>query len=118
VGGFGEVPQQHGLVAVERAAGASWTTSGAAQDPPVSRQATQQRYQRLVRRADVTSGGDTVVEPTPEPARYEETNATSVNKCIDETSPCSGAWLVTIEDVTVGSIQPTYSGARASDGPP
>jgi hypothetical protein len=25
----------------------------------------------------------------------------------------SGAWLVTIEGVTVGSVQPTYSGARA-----
>jgi hypothetical protein len=27
--------------------------------------------------------------------------------------PTSGAWLVTIEGVTVGSVQPTYSGARA-----
>lgn len=27
--------------------------------------------------------------------------------------PTSGAWLVTIEGVTVGSVQPTHSGARA-----
>jgi hypothetical protein len=27
--------------------------------------------------------------------------------------PTSGAWLVTIEGVTVGSVQPTYSNARA-----
>ena len=27
--------------------------------------------------------------------------------------PTSGAWLVTIEGLTVGSVQPTYSGARA-----
>jgi hypothetical protein len=40
-------------VALERAAGASWTTIGAAQDPPVSRQAAQQRYQRLLRRANL-----------------------------------------------------------------
>jgi hypothetical protein len=60
-------------VALERAAGASWTTIGAAQDPPVSRQAAQQRYQRLLRRANL--GG------TP--------------------------------GVTVGSVQPTYSGTRA-----
>jgi hypothetical protein len=55
-------------VALERAAGASWTTIGAAQDPPVSRQAAQQRYQRLLRRANLTSDGDTVVEPPPAPA--------------------------------------------------
>jgi hypothetical protein len=52
-------------VALERAAGASWTSIGAAQDPPVSRQAVQQRYRLLVRRADVTSDGDTVAKPTP-----------------------------------------------------
>jgi hypothetical protein len=27
--------------------------------------------------------------------------------------PTSGAWSVTVEGVTVGSVQPTYSGARA-----
>jgi hypothetical protein len=27
--------------------------------------------------------------------------------------PTSGAWLVTVEGVTVGSVQPTYSSARA-----
>jgi hypothetical protein len=62
-------------VALERAAGASWTTIGAAQDPPVSRQAAQQRYQRLVRRANLTNNGDTMVEPTPQPARHEQTSA-------------------------------------------
>ena len=135
-------------VACERAAGASWTAIGAAQDPPVSRQAAQQRYQRLVQRVDVTSDGDTVVEPTPEPARHEETSVPTVNDGVDRPSrhctqrqvepshtavsaggmwaaddrhdlirasdyPTSGAWLVTIEGVTVGSVQPTYSGARA-----
>jgi hypothetical protein len=132
-------------VILERAAGASWTAIGAAQDPPVSRQAAQQRYQRLVQRVDVTSDGDTVAEPTPEPVRHEETSAPPVNDGVDRTSPrsaqrqldpprtavsaggmwaaddrrdlirasdypTSGAWLVTVEGVTV---QPTYSGARA-----
>ena len=135
-------------VALERAAGASWTTIGAAQDPPVSRQAAQQRYQRLLRRTDVTSGGATVAKPAPEPARYEETSAPIVNDGVDGLFQCSaqrqlepprtamsaggmwaaddrrdlirasdyptsGAWLVTVEGVTVGSVQPTYSGARA-----
>jgi hypothetical protein len=135
-------------VALERAAGASWTTIGAAQDPPVSRQAAQQRYQRLVRRASLTSDGDTVLEPTPEPARHEETSAPTVNDGVDGPSQrcaqrqrepprtavsaggmwaaddrrdlirasdyaTSGTWLVTVEGVTVGSVQPTYSGARA-----
>jgi hypothetical protein len=135
-------------VALERAAGASWTTIGAAQDPPVSRQAAQQRYQRLLRRANLTSDGDTVVEPTPQPVRHEETSASTVNDGVDGPSrrcaqhqresprtavsaggmwaaddrrdlirasdyPTSGAWLVTVEGVTVGSVQPTYSNARA-----
>jgi hypothetical protein len=135
-------------VAVERAAGASWTAIGAAQDLPVSRQAAQQRYQRLVRRTDVTSDGATVAKPAPEPARHEETNAPIVNDGVDGPFQCSaqrqlepprtaisaggmcaaddrrdlrrasdyptsGAWLVTVEGVTVGSVQPTYSGARA-----
>lgn len=134
-------------VALERAAGASWTTIGAAQDPPVSRQAAQQRYQRLLRRANLTSNGDTVIEPTPQPARHEQTSAPTVNDGVDGPSwrcaqrqrepprtavsaggmwatddrhdlihasdyPTSGAWLVTIEGVTVGSVQPTYSSAR------
>jgi hypothetical protein len=134
-------------VALERAAGASWTTIGAAQDPPVSRQAAQQRYQRLLRRANLTSDGDTVLEPTPEPTRHEQTSAPTVNDDGDGPSrrcarrqrepprtalsaggmwaaddrrdlirasdyPTSGAWLVTVEGVTVGSVQPTYSGAR------
>jgi hypothetical protein len=136
-------------VALERAAGASWTTIGAAQDPPVSRQAAQQRYQRLLRRANLTSDGDTVVEPTPEPAQHEETSASTVNDSVDELSrrspqrqrepprtavsaggmgaaddrrdlirasdyPTSGAWLVTVEGVTAGSVQPTHSSARAT----
>ncbi|MGH3866495.1 MAG: hypothetical protein ACRDQ4_10230 [Pseudonocardiaceae bacterium] len=131
----------------ERAGGASWTAIGAAQDPPVSRQAAQQRYQRLVQRVDVTSDGDTVAEPTPEPARHEEPSVPAVNDGVDGLSPCSaqrqlepprtalsaggmwaaddrrdlirasdyptsGAWLVTIAGVTVGSVQPTYSSAR------
>jgi hypothetical protein len=134
-------------VALERAAGASWTTIGAAQDPPVSRQAAQQRYQRLVRRANVTSDGDTVVEPTPQPARHEQTSAPTVNDGVGGPSrrspqgqlkpprtavsaggmwaaddrhdlihandyPTSGAWLVTVEGVPIGSVQPTYSSAR------
>jgi capsid protein len=61
-------------VALERAAGASWTTIGAAQDPPVSRQAAHQRYQRLLRRANLTSDGDTVAKPAPQPARHAETS--------------------------------------------
>jgi hypothetical protein len=135
-------------VALERAAGASWTTIGAAQDPPVSRQAAQQRYQRLLRRANVTSDGDTVVEPTPQPARHEQTSTPTVNDDVDGSSrrcaqrqrepphtavsaggmwaaddrhdlihasdyPTSGAWLVTVEGMPVGSVQPTYSSARA-----
>ncbi|MGH9208405.1 MAG: hypothetical protein ACRD1G_17935 [Acidimicrobiales bacterium] len=135
-------------VACERAGGASWTAIGAAQDPPVSRQAAQQRYQRLVRRTDVTSDGDTVAEPTPEPARHEEPSVLVVNDDVDRLSQrctqrqvepsrtavsaggmwaaddrhdlirasdylTSGAWLVTVEGVAVGSVQPTYSGARA-----
>jgi hypothetical protein len=135
-------------VARERAGGASWTAIGAAQDPPVSRQAAQQRYQRLVQRVDVTSDGDTVAEPTSEPARREETSTPPVNDGVDGNSrrsaqrhlepsraavsaggmwagddrrdlirasdyATSGAWLVTVEGVTVGSVQPTYSGARA-----
>jgi hypothetical protein len=134
-------------VALERATGASWTTIGAAQDPPVSRQAAQQRYQRLLRRANVTSDGDTVVEPTPAPARHEGTSAPTVREGGDGPSrrctqrqrepprtavsaggmwaaddrhdlihasdyPTSGAWLVTVEGVPVGSVQPTYSSAR------
>jgi hypothetical protein len=135
-------------VAVERAAGAAWTAIGSAQDPPVSRQAAQQRYQRLVRRTDVTSDGATVAKPAPEPARYKEPSAPIVNDGVDGSFQCSaqrqfepprtavsaggmwaaddrrdlirasdyatsGAWLVTVEGVTVGSVQPTYSGARA-----
>jgi hypothetical protein len=135
-------------VALERAAGASWTTIGAAQDPPVSRQAAQQRYQRLLRRANLTSNGDTVVEPPPEPARHEQTSAPTVNGSVDGPTrrcaqrqlepprtavsaggmwaaddrrdlirasdyPTSGAWLVTVEGLTVGSVQPTYSSTRA-----
>lgn len=63
------------VVAVERAAGASWTAIGAAQDPPVGRQAVQQRYRRLARRTDVNSEVDTVVKSTPEPTRHTETSA-------------------------------------------
>jgi hypothetical protein len=37
------------------------------------------------RYADVTSGGDTVVEPTPEPARYEETSAPTVTDMLTDT---------------------------------
>ncbi len=135
-------------VARERAAGgASWTTIGAAQDPPVSRQAAQQRYQRLLRRANLTNDGDTVLEPPPEPARHEQTSPPTVNDGVDGPSrrspqrrepphtaisaggmgaaedrrdlirasdyPTSGAWLVTVEGMTVGSVQPTYSSTRA-----
>jgi hypothetical protein len=135
-------------VALERAAGASWTTIGTAQDPPVSRQAAQQRYQRLLRRASLTSDGDTVLEPTPQPARHEQTSAPTVNDGVDGPSQrcaqhqrepprtavsaggmwaaddrrdlirasdyaTSGTWLVTVEGVTVGSVQPTYSSTRA-----
>lgn len=135
-------------VARERAGGASWTTIGAAQDPPVSRQATQQRYQRLLRRVNLTSDGDTVVEPPPQPARHEQTSTPTVNDGVDGPSrrsaerqrepprtaisaggiwaaddrrdlirasdyPTSGAWLVTVEGVPVGSVQPTYSSTRA-----
>ncbi len=136
-------------VALQRATGASWTTIGAAPDPPVSRQAAHQRYQRLVRRANLTSNGDTMAEPTPQPARHAETSTPSVNdggdgpcwRCAQHQResprtaicaggmgaaddrrdlirasdyPTSGAWLVTIEDVTVASVQPTYSNARAT----
>lgn len=134
-------------VALERAAGASWTTIGAAQDPPVSRQAAQQRYQRLLRRANLTNDGDTVLEPPPQPTRHEQTSAPTVNDGVDGLSrrsaqrresprtavsaggmwaaddrrdlirasdyATSGAWLVTVEGVTLGSVQPTYSGTRA-----
>jgi hypothetical protein len=134
-------------VARERAGGASWTTIGAAQDPPVSRQAAQQRYQRLLRRANLTSNGHTVLEPPPEPPRHEQTSAPTVNDGGDGLSwrsarrrepprtaisasgmwaaddrrdlirasdyPTSGAWLVTVEGVTVGSVQPTSSSTRA-----
>jgi hypothetical protein len=135
-------------VALERAGGASWTAIGAAQDPPVSRQAAQQRYRRLTRRTDVNSNVDvTVVESTLKPARHAETSAMVVNEDVDgsfqrsagrqpEPSrtvvsaggmwaaddrrdlirasdyPTSGAWLVTVEGVPVGSVRPTYSGAR------
>jgi len=134
-------------VALERAADASWTTIGAAQDPPVSRQAAQQRYQRLLQRANLTSNGDSVVESPPEPTRHEQTSPPTVNDGVDGLSrrsprrrepprttisaggmwaaddrrdlirardyPTSGAWLVTVEGVPVGSVQPTYSSARA-----
>lgn len=135
-------------VALERAAGASWTTIGAAQDPPVSRQAAHQRYQRLLRRANLTSDGDTVAEPPPQPARHEQTSPPTVNDGVDGPTrrstqrqrepphtalsaggrwaaddrrdlirasdyPTSGAWLVTVEGMTVGSVQPTYSSTRA-----
>ncbi len=134
-------------VAVERAAGASWTAIGAAQDPPVSRQAAQQRYRRLARRTDVNSDVDVVAEPRPEPTRQTETSVTDINKHVDDSprgptrrqpaSPrkavsaggkwaaddrrdliraddyqTSGVWLVTVDGVTVGSVQPKYSSAR------
>lgn len=72
-------------------AGASWTTIGAAQDPSVSRQVVQQHYRRLVPRADVTSGGGTVVvvKLTPEPARDEETSVPTVNEGGEGPSPRS-----------------------------
>lgn len=74
-------------VTVERAAGASWTAIGAAQDPPVSRQAAQQRYRRLVRRTDVHGDVDAaMVEPTPEPTRQAETSDVAVNDKVDESS--------------------------------
>jgi hypothetical protein len=72
-------------VALERAAGASWTTIGAAQDPPVSRQAAHQCYQRLLRRANLTSNSDTVLEPAPEPARHVQTSAPAVNDGVEGT---------------------------------
>ena len=135
-------------VALERAGGASWTTIGAAQDPPVSRQAAQQRYQRLLRSANLTSDGDTGAQPTPQPARHQQTSTPAVNDGVDGPSrrstyrqresprtavsaggmwaaddrrdlirasdyPTSGAWLVTVEGLTVGSVQPTYSSTRA-----
>jgi hypothetical protein len=69
-------------VALERAGGASWTTIRAAPDPPVSRQAAQQRYQRLLRRANLTSDGDTVAKPPPQPARHAETSTpTGQRRC-------------------------------------
>ena len=74
-------------VALERAAGASWTTIGAAHDPPVSRHAAHQRYQRLLRRANLTSDGDTVLEPPPEPTRHEQTNAPTLNDGVEGTLP-------------------------------
>ena len=135
-------------VALERAGGASWTTIGAAQDPPVSRQAAHQRYQRLLRHANLTNDSDTVAKPAPQPARHTETSTPPVNDGVDAPSwrcaqhqresprtavsaggmwaaddrrdlirasdyPTSGAWLVTVEGVTVGSVQPTYSTTRA-----
>ncbi|MGH3754419.1 MAG: hypothetical protein ACRDRP_17305 [Pseudonocardiaceae bacterium] len=75
-------------VTVERLAAASWTTIGAAQDPPVSKQAAQQHYRRLVRRTDVNGDFDAaMVEPTPKPTRQAaETSDAAVNDKVDESS--------------------------------